>query len=89
MNKTIETQETAPATITPFRALTLDVAHYQAILDDANIPDDEKRELITAIWAIITTFVDLGYGIHPIQNPDILASATKELPTTNTERPAP
>ena len=27
----------------------------------------EKREFLEALWSIIVAFVDLGFGIHPVQ----------------------
>lgn len=48
-------------------ALTLDVAYYQGFLDDETIPEDQKRQLIETIWTIVVTFVDLGFGIEPVQ----------------------
>ena len=51
------------------QCLTLDLEHYQTYLDDPHISDDDKRALIKALWRIIITFVDLGFGIHPAQHP--------------------
>lgn len=48
-------------------ALQLDVEYYQAFLDDADIPDEQKKELIETLWNIVVTFVDLGFGIEPVQ----------------------
>ncbi len=47
--------------------LTLDVDYYQSFLDDTDIPEHKKQEFIEALWSIITAFVDLGFGIHPVQ----------------------
>lgn len=52
------------------QCLTLDLDHYQTYLDDPQISDDDKRALIKALWSIIITFVDLGFGIHPAQQTD-------------------
>ncbi|GJL99997.1 MAG: hypothetical protein DHS20C07_16770 [Methyloligella sp.] len=48
-------------------ALQLDVEYYQAFLDDEDITDAQKKELIETIWNIVVTFVDLGFGIEPVQ----------------------
>lgn len=48
-------------------ALQLDVEYYQALLDDEDITDAQKKELIETIWNIVVTFVDLGFGIEPVQ----------------------
>lgn len=33
--------------------------------DDKDIPEDQKREMIEALWSIIVGFVDLGWEVHP------------------------
>ncbi len=48
-------------------ALQLDVEYYQAFLDDEDITEEQKKELIETIWNIVVTFVDLGFGIEPVQ----------------------
>lgn len=40
---------------------------WREYLDDSDIPDDQKRELIETLWAIFTGFVDLGFGLNPTQ----------------------
>jgi hypothetical protein len=44
----------------------IDTAYYQSFLDDYDIPEAQKRELIESLWAIIVQFIDLGFGVHPI-----------------------
>lgn len=55
--------------------IELDVAYYQQFLDDADITDAQKRELIETLWTIVIQFVDLGFGIHPLQQARDGASA--------------
>jgi len=50
-----------------YKTLTLDVDYYQSYLDDMDIPEDKKKELIDTLWQIVVSFVDLGFGIHPLQ----------------------
>lgn len=50
-----------------YKTLTLDVEYYQSFLDHEDIPEDKKRELIETLWQIVVSFVDLGFGIHPLQ----------------------
>ncbi|MET1414382.1 hypothetical protein ABVF61_19070 [Roseibium sp. HPY-6] len=50
-----------------YKTLTLDVDYYQSFLDDVDISDAQKRELIETLWNIVVQFVDLGFGIHPLQ----------------------
>lgn len=75
-------------------ALKLDVDFYQSFLDDTDIPEDKKREFIEALWSIITAFVDLGFGIHPVQQamsqksgsmPEIITDFVNELDQQGTE----
>lgn len=47
--------------------VTLDVAKYQAYLDDPNLSEEQKEEFLQAIWSIMVSFVDLGFGVHPLQ----------------------
>lgn len=49
------------------RSVEIDVAYYQAYLDDPSLSDHEKAELVNALASIITAFVDFGYGVHPMQ----------------------
>lgn len=50
-----------------FRELHLDVDYYQTMLDDPQLSEDQKRELIETLWNIVIQFIDLGFGIHPFQ----------------------
>ena len=47
--------------------LHIDVEKYQSYLDDANISDEQKTEMIEILWSIVVSFVDMGFGIHPVQ----------------------
>lgn len=48
-------------------SVEIDTARYQAYLDDPGLSDDQKEEIIRALWSIIIAFVDLGFGVHPYQ----------------------
>ncbi|WP_342075597.1 hypothetical protein [Yoonia sp. SS1-5] len=48
-------------------SIEIDVAKYQAYLDDPALTDAQKEEIISALWSIMTAFVDLGFGVHPVQ----------------------
>lgn len=50
-----------------YPTLHLDITLYQEIMDDASIPEDQKHELIENLWAIAVACVDLGLGLHPLQ----------------------
>lgn len=48
-------------------SVEIDIARYQGYLDDTSLDDDQKEEMIKALWVIMTAFVDLGFGVHPAQ----------------------
>lgn len=48
-------------------ALTLDIALYESYLQDSDITEDQRHEFLKALWSIVVGFVDLGFGIHPLQ----------------------
>lgn len=56
----------APATGKP-PVLTLDVSLYEDYLENSDLTDEQKREFLQALWIIMVGFVDLGFGIHPVQ----------------------
>ncbi|WP_157966308.1 hypothetical protein [Oceanibium sediminis] len=47
--------------------LTIDVARYEAFLESSGLTPEQKEEFLGAIWSIIVPFVELGYGVHPLQ----------------------
>lgn len=55
--------ETEPKKIARF-----DVERYQAWLDDEELPDEQKQQLIEALWQIFVCVVDRGFGVSPLQD---------------------
>ncbi len=51
----------------PRSTLTVDVAKYEAFLEDTNMTDAQKEEFLQALWSVIVSFVELGFGVHPLQ----------------------
>jgi hypothetical protein len=51
----------------PKPTLTVDVEKYQAFLDGADMTEAQKEEFLQALWSVIVSFVDLGFGVHPLQ----------------------
>jgi len=47
--------------------LTIDWELYGKYLDESDLSDAEKREFLKTIWAIVVSAVDLGFGMHPVQ----------------------
>lgn len=44
-----------------------DYTRYAEMLGDTELADDDKRALIEALWSVITGFVEMGFGVHPVQ----------------------
>ena len=47
--------------------LEVDIERYQSYLDNSDISDEQKAEFLKALWTVIVAFVDIGYGVHPVQ----------------------
>jgi hypothetical protein len=47
--------------------LTVDVEKYQAMLDGSGLTEEEKKQVLEALWSIIVNFVELGFEVHPLQ----------------------
>ena len=47
--------------------LTIDWELYGKYLDESDLSDTEKREFLETLWSIVVSFVDLGFGVHPLQ----------------------
>ncbi|MEM6974058.1 MAG: hypothetical protein AAF577_14755 [Pseudomonadota bacterium] len=49
------------------RTIEVDVQKYQAYLDDPALSPAQKEQIIEALWSIMVHFVELGFGVHPVQ----------------------
>jgi len=47
--------------------LTVDVEKYQEYLDGTAMTNAQKEEFLQSMWQIIVSFVELGFGVHPLQ----------------------
>jgi hypothetical protein len=47
--------------------LTIDWELYGKYLDESDLSDAEKRAFLESLLAIVVSAVDLGFGIHPVQ----------------------
>ena len=47
--------------------LTIDWELYGKYLDASDLSDAEKREFLETLWSIVVSFVELGFGVHPLQ----------------------
>lgn len=71
-NHNKDTQNDNPIALLPQNegktpAFTIDVDYYQGVIDDPDVSEARKRELIEIIGNIVMSFIDLGFGIHPVQ----------------------
>ena len=44
-----------------------DLREYLAFLDDTNLSEAQKIELLQTLWSIMSAFVDLAFGTDPVQ----------------------
>jgi len=44
-----------------------DLREYLAFLDDTNLSEAQKIELLQTLWSIMPAFVDLAFGTDPVQ----------------------
>lgn len=58
----------AEAPQTPLPPLRFDVDEYRKYIEDEDLTEAQAEELLGAIWLIMVSFVDLGFGIHPVQH---------------------
>lgn len=49
------------------KKLEVDVDVYQSFLKNCGLSDEAKVEFLKSLWTVITAFIDLGYGVHPVQ----------------------
>ena len=49
------------------RTMTVDVERYQKYLDGSHMTAAEKEEFLQSLWTFIIGFVELGFGVHPLQ----------------------
>lgn len=47
--------------------LEVDIEKYQSYLDNSDMTDAEKQAFLESLWTIIVNFVELGFGVHPVQ----------------------
>lgn len=57
------------ATASPFSRLTLQFnpAEFMQYVEDEGLSEEEAVALLRAIWDIVVAFVDLGFGLNPVQ----------------------
>lgn len=59
---------------------------YLPYLADCDWTEGQKREFIEALWQIIVSFVDMGFGTHPLQQiPKALAADSSSVLALNSD----
>lgn len=49
------------------KRIEFDYEHYAKILNSDDLSEQQKLELLQALWSIMREFAMLGFGVHPIQ----------------------
>ncbi|MFQ5444863.1 MAG: hypothetical protein ACE5EK_09630 [Nitrospinales bacterium] len=47
--------------------MSLDLNNYRKYVDDFDLTEEEKTELIQTVFSIMESFVDQAFGVHPVQ----------------------
>ena len=47
--------------------VTVDVEKYQHFLDNTAMTPAQKQAFLQDLWSIVVAFVELGFGVHPLQ----------------------
>lgn len=65
----------------PTSPLALDVARYREHIGGLDLTEEQERELLTALWNILVTFVDLGFGVESVQRvlPELVGPASEAI----------
>ncbi|GEM_PF-1387200 len=45
----------------------LDIKKYQPHIEEFDLTDEEQRNLLETLWSIMTSFVDIGFGVDVVQ----------------------
>lgn len=79
-----------PPTETPpsYPALQMNWQDFLPLMEDDDIPEDQKRAFIEALWSIVIAFVDLGWNVAPAkeicgQNFDLTAALRAAMLNSN------
>jgi hypothetical protein len=64
---TVPRPEPPSLAATSNRASQEDLREYLAFLDDTNLSEAQKIDLLQTLWSIMSAFVDLAFGTDPVQ----------------------
>lgn len=77
----------AEAAPKPPSTLAIDWTLFEHHLSGSDLTEEQKREFLQTIWYIVVAFVDLGFGIAPVQQ--ALLAGQQDLPALPARQPAP
>ncbi|HAT86957.1 MAG TPA: hypothetical protein DCS30_14035 [Rhizobiales bacterium] len=60
-------------------SLTIDWDACGELLKDCDLNDEEKKEVIATLCSLVCNFVDLGLGVHPVQQVEGRIASLDEL----------
>jgi hypothetical protein len=70
MTRTTNNADTAALATAPSTNVAaipkLDSAKYMAVLEDCELSDAQKAEVLQTLWFIMATFVDWGFGVDSV-----------------------
>jgi len=62
---------TTPMSTAP--AIAIDYTLYEHYLENSDLTETQRKEFLDALWNIIVNFVDLAFGVHPLQQVSTIA----------------
>ena len=66
MNDT-DTAVTGPSPATPYRPLKLNLDEFLGDLDGEDLTEEQKVEVLSALWEMMRTFVEIGWDVSQLQ----------------------
>ena len=60
--------------------LTVDYEKYSRFLEESDASVEDKQKLIETLWNITMMFVDMGIGVHPVQQAQKACGQSREKP---------
>ena len=68
--------------VRPAGTLSLDTSKYLPYLAEFELTEAQQIEMLEALWSIMKTFVDIGFGVDPVQQilPALIAGAFQSEP---------
>lgn len=67
LNKNGSTSLSENFTSSAQRTIIVDVEKYDEYMRDTGMSPEQKEEFLRAMWTVVMTFVELGFGVHPLQ----------------------